>query len=334
MSRTYVIAELSANHNNDLELALKTIDAIAACGADAVKVQTYNADSMTLDVNNHYFGPRKSGLWKGRTLYSLFEEGSLPNSWLPTLKSRANSLGLDFFSTPFDLIAVDVLEELGVPKYKIASPEINYTSLIEKVAKTGKPIIISTGLAEFSDIDLAVEICKNAGNHDITLLKCTSQYPSKKSDANLLNMLSLKEDFGVKVGLSDHTMGSEVPIAAVAMGASVVEKHFVLDRELGGIDSEFSMNPEEFKTMVDGIRLTERILGKSSYRSIGDDCLRRRSIFVSKDIEKGELFSEANLKVVRPGHGLHPRYYRNCMDLKATRSYKRGEPLDINPNVF
>jgi pseudaminic acid synthase len=326
--KVYIIAELSANHNNDYNLAVKTIEAMAASGADAVKVQTYTPDSLTLDVDNEFFGPRTEGLWKGRKPYELFEEAAMPYEWQPKLKKIANDLGLEFFSSPFDLKGVDFLEnEVGVPKYKIASLEITDIPLIEYTASKRKPIIISTGVAELADIELAIQACRKVGNDDITLLKCTSEYPAPFEMANLRTIPNLKETFNVKVGVSDHTMGSTVPIVAVALGATVVEKHFILDRSLGGPDSAFSMEPKEFAEMVRGIREAEQALGKVNYEVSEKSKLRRRSLFVVKDIKKGEVITEKYIKSVRPGYGTHPKFLKDILGKPSAYNYKVGDPL-------
>ncbi|MCD4769280.1 MAG: pseudaminic acid synthase, partial [Bacteroidales bacterium] len=263
--KTFIIAELSANHKNEFKLAEETIKAMALAGANAVKVQTFTADSLSLDVNNEYFGPKKEGLWKGYRPYDLYSEASMPYEWQPKLKQIAEKLGMVFFSSPFDKEAVDFLESINVPIYKIASFEINDIPLIKYVAQKGKPIIISTGVADIKDIELAVQCCREVGNDNITLLKCTSQYPALIEDANLNTIPDLKKRFKVKVGVSDHTQGSIVPVVAVSLGAEVVEKHFILDRSIGGPDSAFSMEPVEFGEMVKSVREVERSLGKISY---------------------------------------------------------------------
>lgn len=332
-SDLYIIAELSANHNNDYDLAVKTIKAMAESGADAVKVQTYTADAMTIDVkddNNPYFQPKESGLWKGYRLYDLYVEASMPYEWQPKLKKVAEDLGLEFFSSPFDMNAVDFLETLDVPKYKIASFEITDIPLIKHTASKNKPMIISTGLAEIEDIELAVKACREVGNDDITLLKCTSQYPSTVEDANLLTIPDLKKRFGVKVGVSDHTMGSTVPVVAVSLGAKVIEKHFILDRSLGGADSAFSMQPEEFAAMAKAAREAEKALGKVVYNVTEPNKLRRRSLFVVEDIKKGEVFTEKNIRSIRPGHGLAPKYFTDALGKKAVRDIQRGQPLQLD----
>lgn len=325
--KVFVIAELSANHNNDLNLAKETIKAIADSGADAVKVQTYTADSLTLDVDNEFFGPRKEGLWKGKTLYELFTEGSLPYEWHAELKSYAEALGLIFFSSPFDKEGVDFLENLDVELYKIASPEITDIPLISYVASKGKPMIMSTGLASLADIELAVNTCRNEGNHDITLLKCTSEYPATPDMANLLTIPNLKETFNVKVGLSDHSFGSTVPVVAVSLGATVVEKHFVLNRKKGGIDAAFSMEPKEFKEMVSAVKDAKDALGTVTYALTKRNKNRRRSIFVAKDVKKDEIITSENIKIIRPGNGLHPINYNDILNKKFSQDLKAGTPL-------
>ncbi|HLU88320.1 MAG TPA: pseudaminic acid synthase [Cyclobacteriaceae bacterium] len=325
--KVFVIAELSANHNNNFDLAVKTIESMAKAGADAVKIQTYTADSLTLDVDNEYFGPRKEGLWKGRRPYELFQEGSLPYEWHGKLKAIAEGFGLVFFSTPFDNAGVDLLESIGVSMYKIASLEITDIPLIEYVAKKGKPMIISTGVAELADIELVVNTCRAAGNNDITLLKCTSEYPAKVDQANLRTIPNLKETFGVAVGVSDHTMGSTVPVVAVALGATAVEKHFILDRSLGGPDSAFSMEPREFEAMVKSVREAEAALGAVTYAVSEKNKLRRRSLFVAEDIKAGAPITEKNVRSVRPGNGMHPKYYKGILGSDAKRDYKKGEPF-------
>ncbi|GHA30249.1 sialic acid synthase [Salinimicrobium marinum] len=329
-SNLYIIAELSANHNNDFDLAVKTIEAMAKAGADAVKVQTYTADAMTIDVkddDNPYFQPKDSGLWKGYRLYDLYTEASMPYEWQPKLQKISEDLGMEFFSSPFDIAGVDFLETLNVPRYKIASFEITDIPLIKHAASKMKPMIISTGLAEIEDIELAVQACREVGNDDITLLKCTSQYPATVEDANLLTMPDIKERFGVKVGVSDHTLGSAVPVVAVSLGAQVIEKHFILERSQGGADSAFSMEPDEFAAMVKAAREAEKALGKVVYEVTEPNKTRRRSLFVVEDIKEGEVFSEKNIRSIRPGHGLAPKYYNSVLGKKARQDIKRGQPL-------
>jgi pseudaminic acid synthase len=326
----YIIAELSANHGNSFEQAKETIKAMAKAGADAVKVQTYTADSLTLNIDNEFFGRIKEGHWKGLKPYDLFTEGAMPYEWQPKLKMIAEDLGLDFFSSPFDRAGVDFLESINISKYKIASFEITDINLIEYVASKGKPMIMSTGVAEYEDIKLAVETCRKVGNDDITLLKCTSEYPAPIENANLLTISHLKETFGVKVGVSDHTIGFIVPLVAVALGARVVEKHFILDKNLGGPDAGFSMEPKEFSEMVNKIRDVEKTLGNVVYDVSEFNKLRRRSLFISEDIKKGELITEKNIKSVRPGHGLHPKYFKKIIGKSVNYNLKRGTPFSLD----
>lgn len=326
-NKTFIIAELSANHNNDFNLAVKTIGAMAEAGADAVKVQTYKPESLTIDLDTGYFAPKTEGLWKGYTHWKLYSEAAMPYEWQPKLKKIAEDLGLVFFSSPFDKEGVDYLESIDVSMYKIASFEITDIPLIEYAASKGKPMIISTGVAEIEDIQLALETCRNVGNNQITLLKCTSQYPATIQDANLITIPDMKQRFGVKVGVSDHTMGSLVPTVAVSLGATVVEKHFILGRKLGGPDSAFSMEPQEFKAMVDAVRQVEKALGNVSYDVSDNDKKRRRSLFVVKDIKAGEVFTEENVRSIRPGYGLHPKYLKEIIGTTAPQDFKKGEPL-------
>lgn len=327
--KTLVIAELSANHNNNFELAIKTIEAMAGAGADAVKIQTFKPESLTLDIDTGYFAPRTEGLWKGYTPWKLFTEAAMPYEWQPKLKRVAEDLGLVFFSSPFDHEAVDFLETMQVPMYKIASMEITDIPLISYTASKQKPMIISTGVASADDIGLAVETCRQAGNRQITLLKCTSQYPARIEDANLTCIPDMKQRFGVDVGVSDHSPGSMVPVVAVALGAVVVEKHFILDRKLGGPDSAFSMEPHEFAEMVQAVRQAEAALGRVSYDITNNDKLRRRSLFVVRDIAAGELLSPENIRSIRPGAGLHPKYYDEVIGKRAIRYIRKGKALDI-----
>jgi len=328
MKKTFIIAELSANHNNNFDTAVETIKAMAESGADAVKVQTYTADSLALDVDNEFFGPKKEGLWKGIRSYDLYKEAAMPYDWQPKLQKIATDLGMVFFSSPFDFKGVDFLEKIDIPIYKIASFEITDIPLIKYVAEKGKPIIISTGVATEKDIALAVDTCLKAGNTNITLLKCTSHYPSTLEEANLLTIPDIAKKFKVKVGVSDHTMGYIVPMVAVSLGAKVVEKHFILDRSLGGPDSSFSMEPSEFKEMVNQIRNVEKTLGKISYDVDKKDRAKRRSLFAVQDIEKGEVFTAQNIRSLRPGIGLAPRYYPLILGKKALLDISKGSPLE------
>jgi pseudaminic acid synthase len=326
--KAFIIAELSANHNNNFELAVKTIEAMAASGADAVKIQTYTADSLSLNVDNEYFGPRTEGLWKGRRPYELFQEGSLPYEWQPKLKEIAEGLGLTFFSSPFDLEAVDFLEKMEVALYKVASPEITDIPLIEHIAKKGKPVIISTGMANIDDIDLAIASCKKFGNNAIALLKCTSQYPAQIGNANLLTIPDMISRFKCTVGVSDHTEGYVVPTVSVALGAKIVEKHFILSRSLGGVDSAFSMEPKEFEFMVKSVRDAEQSLGIVDYSLSDKDKLRRRSLFAVEDIKKGEMLTSKNVRSIRPGNGLHPKHLMDILGKTAKEDIDKGTPLN------
>ncbi len=326
----FVVAELSANHLQDLDLALKTIEAIKESGADAVKLQTYTPDTITLNVKNEHFMIKEGTLWDGQYLYDLYKKAYTPWEWHEKLFNFARELGLVCFSSPFDKTAVDFLEGLGTPAYKVASFEIVDIPLIEYIASKGKPIIISTGIATLSDIEEAINACKRAGNEQIILLKCVSEYPTPYEDANLRTIPNMRETFGVPVGLSDHTLGIAVPIASVALGAVMVEKHFILDRNLGGPDSAFSLEPEEFKAMVSAIRQVEKALGKVSYElTERQKAMRKfsRSLFVAKDMKAGEVFTEENVRSVRPGVGLHPKYLRDILGRRARFDIKAGTPL-------
>lgn len=326
-NKTFIIAELSANHNHDLDLAKRTIKAMAESGADAVKIQTYTPDSLVMDVDNEYFGPIPTGLWKGIKRYDLYKDGAMPYEWQPILKEYAESLGLVFFSTPFDLEGVDFLETMDIPIYKIASFEINDIPLIRKAAQQHKPIIMSTGVASLEDIELAIETCRKEGCNDITLLKCTSEYPAPYEHINLLTIPDMARRFGVKVGISDHTMGTIVSTAAVAVGATVVEKHFILDRTIGGPDASFSMEPNEFKEMVDAIRIVEKSLGGVSYELDDVKKGKRRALYATRDIIPGEIFTSENIRSFRPSAGLSPKYYDQLIGNQAKRIIKRGDPL-------
>lgn len=329
INKTFIIAELSANHNHKLELAFKTMDAAKAAGADAVKIQTYTANTITLDCDSEDFQIH-GGLWDGYTYYDLYKEAYTPWEWHHQLFDYAKSIGLVCFSTPFDNTAVDLLEECDNPIYKIASFEITDVNLIRYAASKGKPMIISTGIATEEDIRLAIDACHEAGNFDITFLKCTSAYPAPLDKANLLTIPDMKERFGVKVGVSDHSMTNTLPIAAVALGATVVEKHLILDRKMGGPDSGFSMEPAEFADMINSIREVEQVLGAVTYPddlwSIpGRDS--SRSLYVAEDIKAGEVITGQNVRSVRPGYGLHPKYLNEILGKKVNRDLEKGEKM-------
>lgn len=325
---TFVIAELSANHGGKIEIAKETIKAAKEIGADAVKLQTYRADTITLDCDRDDFIIKGGTLWDDRKLYDLYLEAALPWEWHKELFEYAREIGIDIFSSPFDKSAVDFLEQFDPTAYKIASFEITDYELIRYTASKGKPIIISTGIATIGEIQDAVDICKSEGNNDIVLLKCTSAYPAPLEDANLSMISSLAQTFGVVSGFSDHTLGSTAPIIAVALGAKVIEKHFILDRSIGGADADFSMDKAEFFDMVKAIRETEKLLGEVDYSlDKKREQSRRfsRSLYVAKEIKKGELFTEENIKSVRPGYGMHPKYLNDVLGKKAHRSYEFGE---------
>lgn len=331
INHIFIIAEMSANHCGDLNLAKKIISAAKDAGADAVKIQTYTADTMTIDCKREDFLIKgEDNLWKGRYLYELYQKASTPWEWQPRLKEYADSIGMPFFSTPFDNTAVDFLEKMNVPMYKIASFEAYDYPLIRYAAKCGKPMIISTGISTLEEMQGAIDACKGVGNNDITLLKCTSSYPAKLSEMNLLTIKDMIERFGpqgVKIGLSDHSMQIEPVVAAVALGARVIEKHFTLDRALGGEDAGFSLNAEEFAAMVRAVRNTEAALGSVDYSVNEANRRMGRSLYAVKDIKKGEIFTEENVRSIRPGAGLHPGIKDEILGKKAAMDVKSGMPL-------
>ncbi len=326
----FIIAELSANHLQDFDLAVKTIKTMKESGADAVKFQTYTPDTITIDCDNEYFQIKQGTLWDGKTLYQLYQEAYTPWEWQPELKKIAEDIGLICFSSPFDKTAVDFLEQMNVPAYKVASFEITDIPLIEYIASKGKPVIISTGIASLAEIEEAINACKRMGNNQIALLKCTSEYPTPLEDVNLRTIPDMRERFGTVVGLSDHTLGISVPIAAVALGAKIIEKHFILDRMLGGPDSAFSLEPEEFRAMVKSVRESEKALGEVSYElteKIKKSREFSRSLFVVEDMKAGEIFTEINIKSIRPGFGLPPKYYDIIIGRKVTKDVNKGTPI-------
>lgn len=332
-SKAFIIAELSANHNNDYQLAVDTIHAMKESGADCVKLQTYTADSISMNADTKYFAPRDSGLWKGQRPYDVFKIGAMPYEWQPKLIELANSLGMECFSSPFDKEAVDFLESINTTAYKVASFEIQDIPLISYIASKGKPVIISTGIASLEDIELAVNTCKEAGNNDIALLKCTSAYPTPFDEINIKVIPDLKDKFKTIVGLSDHTMGDVVPMGAVSLGAKIIEKHFVLDRSNGGVDAAFSMQPNEFKNMVDKVRNLEMALGSVTYELSDkqkDSKTRGTSLFVCQDVKKGESITSSNIKAVRPAAGLHPKYYNQILNKTFSMDAKKGTPLSFD----
>lgn len=326
----FIIAEMSANHAGDIERAIEIIHAAKESGADCIKIQTYTPDTMTIDSDKPYF-QIETGAWKGENLYQLYSKAYTPWEWQKRLKEEAEALGLLFLSTPFDKTSVDFLEELGVLFYKVASFELTDLPLVSYIASKGKPMIISTGMGTYEEIEEAVKVIKETGNHQICLLKCSSAYPAIPNDMNLLTMKHMKESFDIVVGLSDHSLGAVAAIAGVAMGAQVIEKHFCISRKIKNPDSFFSMEPEEFKQMVDDIRSAERAIGTVSY-AISEkekESLRfRRSIFVVKDIKCGEVFTEENIRVIRPSNGLEPKYYYDVLGKRACEMIERGTPLE------
>jgi pseudaminic acid synthase len=330
MNKTFIIAELSANHNGSKKVAIDSIKAAKNAGADAVKIQTYTADTLTLNCDATDFRLGK-GLWEGETFYSLYQKAYTPWEWHEEIFHVAREEGLVCFSTPFDNTAVDFLESLNNPIYKIASFEITDIPLIRFIAKKHKPIILSTGIAMEEDIKLALDTIRAEGNNDITLLKCTSAYPAPIEDANLLTIPDMRQRFGVKVGVSDHTEGDVVPMTAVALGAEVVEKHFIIDRSIGGPDSAFSMEASEFKLMVEKIREVEKSLGMVSYPTDPSMIKGReycRSLYVAKDVKEGEVVTKQNVRSVRPGFGLHPKYLPELLGKRFVKDCLKGERMD------
>lgn len=331
-ARPYLIAEMSGNHNQSIDRAFEIVDAAAAAGADAVKLQTYTADTMTLDVRAPGFVIEDpDSLWAGRQLYELYEEAHTPWDWHKPIMERAASHGMHCFSTPFDDTAVDFLEECGVPAYKIASFEVTDIPLIEKVARTGKPMIISTGMATMGEIDEAIRAARGQGNDQIVILKCTSTYPATPQNTNLVTIPAMRESFGVEVGLSDHTMGCGVSVASVAMGAVLIEKHFTLARADGGVDSAFSLEPDEFKMLRVETERAWQSIGKVTFggtKAEEKSRAYRRSLYVSRDIAAGEPLTADNMRIVRPGFGLPPKFYDHMLGKRVTRAVTPGTPVD------
>ncbi|MFT4802112.1 MAG: pseudaminic acid synthase [Flavobacteriaceae bacterium] len=331
--KCFIIAELSANHDNNIEVAKETIRAAKRAGADAIKLQTYTADTITLDSKKDYFKINQGTHWDGAYLYDLYKEASLPWEWHAALFDIAKEEGLICFSSPFDPTAVDFLETLEVPAYKIASFEITDIPLIHYVASKQKPVIISTGIATNEDIDLAIETCKEAGNDQIIILKCTSAYPAAPEDANLLTIPDIIKKYDVISGLSDHTMGIEAPVVAVTLGAKVIEKHFILNKDIGGPDAHFSLDEQEFTKMTKAIRRTEKLLGQVDYSMTEKKKTSRefsRSLFVVANIKKGDIMTEKNVRSIRPGYGLHPKFYSELLGRKFNQDIEIGEPLKLD----
>ena len=331
-NRCTIIAEMSANHDCDIEIAKETIRAAKRAGADAIKLQTYTPDTMTLDCQNDDFKVQGGTLWDGRYLHELYQKASLPWSWHKELFDLAKTEDLICFSTPFDISAVDFLEELNCPIYKIASFEIADIPLIEYIARKQKPIIMSTGIASYDDIKLAIETCRNIGNNNITVLKCTSSYPAPIDEANLKLMKKFSKDFDVKIGLSDHTSGNILSLLSIAMGATVIEKHFKLNDDIGGADASFSINEMEFKNLVDEVRIAESAIGIESYELTEKQILGKRfgrSIYISKNINSGEILTKENIKIVRPSLSLHPKYYNDLLGKKINKDLKKGSRIKL-----
>ena len=329
--KVFIIAELSANHNGSIETAIETIRAAKRAGADCIKLQTYTADTITIDCNKDDF-LIKGTIWEGKNLYNLYQEAYTPWEWHDELFRVAKEEGLICFSSPFDKSAVDFLETLNVPAYKIASFEITDIPLIEYVASKGRPIILSTGIAEQADIEMALDACRRMGNTDIALLKCTSSYPAPIEEANMCMVKDLAERYNVISGLSDHTMGATVPVVATCFGAKIIEKHFILDRSIGGPDASFSMNEEEFTAMVKAVREAESAIGVVDYtltekQAKGKDF--SRSLYVVEDIKQGDVITEKNVRSIRPGFGLHPKHYNEILGKTANEDLEMGERFDI-----
>jgi pseudaminic acid synthase len=331
-SPVFIIAELSANHNGNLETAIKTIKAAKRAGADCIKLQTYTSDTMTIDCDKDDFVIKET-IWEGQNLYKLYNEAYTPWEWHQELFKVAKDEGLVCFSSPFDKTAVDFLETLNVPAYKIASFEITDIPLIEYVASKGKPIIISTGIASIEDIELAIDACKRLGNSNIALLKCTSSYPAPIEEANICMIKDLAKRFNVISGLSDHTIGSTVPIVATTLGAKIIEKHFIIDHSIGGPDASFSMNEEEFTEMVKAIREAENAIGKVDYKLTEKQKKGRnfaRSLYVVEDIKKGEIITDKNVRSIRPGFGLHPKFLSEVLGKKTNSNVFKGDRFDLD----
>ena len=329
-SGVFVIAELSANHNGSKNVAFETIRAAKRAGANAIKLQTYTADTITIQSDKEDFKLNSGTIWDGKTLYELYKEAYTPWEWHKELFQCAEDEGLICFSSPFDKTAVDFLEGFDVPAYKISSFEITDIPLIEYVASKGKPVILSTGIATMEDIELALDACRSKGNNDLALLKCTSSYPAPIAEANMAMIPDFKERFGVVPGLSDHTIGSVVPIVATTLGARIIEKHFIIDRSVGGPDASFSMNEVEFTDMVRAVREAEKATGEVSYvptQKQIDGRAFSRSLYVVADIDAGEEFTEANIRSIRPGFGLHPKYYDTVLGKVAKKTYTKGDRI-------
>lgn len=329
----FVVAEMSGNHNQDIRRAYKIIDAAAEAGADAIKLQTYTADTITLDCDNEYFQVKVNDSWKGQTLHSLYEKAYTPWDWQPKLKEYGESKGLVVFSTPFDDTAVDFLEKMRVPIYKVASFEVVDIPLLEKIGKTKKPVIISRGMSSSEEIRLAIKTLKKSGAPQVAVLHCVSSYPARPEEMNLATVPDISKKFGIVSGLSDHSLGKEVSLGAVALGACIIEKHLTLSRKDGGPDAQFSLEPQELKELIAALRNVQKAVGKADY-SMGkgekENIIFRKSLFVAKDIKKGERFTKENIRSVRPGYGLAPKFYNKIIGLTAAKNIKKGTPLNWN----
>ncbi|NWF67048.1 MAG: pseudaminic acid synthase [Campylobacterales bacterium] len=329
----YIVAELSANHGNDINIAIESIKVAKEIGADAVKIQTYTHDTLTIDCDNEYFQIHQNTLWDGESLYSLYKKAYMPWEWQPTLKEFADSIGITLFSTPFDKSAVDFLEDLKMPAYKIASFEIFDLELIKYTASKQKPMIISTGVATLEDIEDAINACKSVGNEQIALLKCTSSYPAQLEEMNLATIKDMGERFNCIAGLSDHSFGVVAPIVATTFGASIIEKHFMIDKSIGGADSGFSLDKREFELLVKSVRNAEKSIGKVKYELNPKAEISRelfgRSLFVVKDIKAGDIFDSENIRSIRPGFGIKPKYLNDILGKQAKIDLKRGTPMKL-----
>ncbi|MDG1475901.1 MAG: pseudaminic acid synthase, partial [Vicingaceae bacterium] len=327
----FIIAELSANHGGDIEIAKETVRAAKRAGADAIKLQTYTADTITLDVKSKDFEITQGTHWDGQYLYDLYKEASLPWAWHKELYELAAAEGLVCFSSPFDKTAVDFLEDLGNPIYKVASFEITDIPLIEYIASKGKPVIISTGIADIVDVELAIETCKKVGNDQITILKCTSAYPALAEDANLITIPDIIERFKVDSGLSDHTLGIEAPVVAVVLGAKVIEKHFILNKDIGGPDAHFSLDETEFSEMVKAVRKAEQMMGVVDYEMTEKKKRSRefsRSLYIAEDVKKGDIITIENVRSVRPGYGMHPKYLKDILGKTFSANFLKGAQMN------
>jgi len=328
--KTYIIAELSANHNQDINIALQLVEEAAKAGADAIKLQTYTPDTITLNCKTDIFKINGTHLWDDQYLYDLYAKAYTPWEWHETLFNKARELGMDAFSSPFDVTAVDLLESLGVPCYKIASCEITDHILIKKIAETKKPVIISSGMASKEELQEAVDILRKYGTTEICMLKCTAEYPAKAEDANLLTIKDMMETYNVVGGLSDHTLGIEVPVASVCLGAKVIEKHFTLSRDSGSPDDAFSLTPSEFKQMIDSVRIVEKTIGNITYGGVkGEEAMKkfRRSLFFVTDMKSGDVINELNVRSIRPGNGIHTKYYWDLLGKKVKKDIIYGTPV-------